>query len=272
MNRASTDMGNVSQVVPAIHPYIGIGSLPALNHQREFAAHCVGGDAERALLDAATALAWTALDAVHRPDREDDDPPPPAPSTTSLGDRTRFRRPPTGACTPPGPSRTSRSAASPCRRTAHLVAALGAVKQAAVRANRDLGLLDDRSWRLAIDRASQDVRDGLLDDQFVVDVIQGGAGTSTNMNANEVIANRALELLGLPAGALRRDQPARPRQPQPEHQRRLPDRGEARAPAAPSTTWPAAIGELADAFAAKADEFRGRPQGRAGPSCRTPCR
>jgi amidohydrolase len=62
MNRASTDMGNVSQVVPAIHPYIGIGSLPALNHQPEFAAACVGGSAERALLDAATALAWTALD------------------------------------------------------------------------------------------------------------------------------------------------------------------------------------------------------------------
>ena len=64
MNRASTDMGNVSQVVPAIHPYIGINSLPALNHQREFAAHCVGQDAERALLDAATALAWTAIDAA----------------------------------------------------------------------------------------------------------------------------------------------------------------------------------------------------------------
>ncbi len=62
MNRASTDMGNVSLVVPAIHPYIGIDSLPALNHQREFAAHCVGGAAEKALLDAATALAWTALD------------------------------------------------------------------------------------------------------------------------------------------------------------------------------------------------------------------
>jgi amidohydrolase len=66
MNRASTDMGNVSQVVPAIHPYIGIGSLPALNHQREFADHCVGEDAELALLDAATALAWTALDAGDR--------------------------------------------------------------------------------------------------------------------------------------------------------------------------------------------------------------
>lgn len=62
MNRASTDMGNVSQVVPAIHPYIGVGSLPALNHQREFAAHCVGELADKALLDGATALAWTAID------------------------------------------------------------------------------------------------------------------------------------------------------------------------------------------------------------------
>lgn len=62
MNRASTDMGNVSQLVRAIHPYVGIGSLPALNHQPEFAAHCVGGAAEKALLDAATALAWTALE------------------------------------------------------------------------------------------------------------------------------------------------------------------------------------------------------------------
>jgi amidohydrolase len=62
MNRASTDMGNVSQVVPAIHPYIGINSLPALNHQKEFAAHCIGPDAEQALVDGATALAWTALD------------------------------------------------------------------------------------------------------------------------------------------------------------------------------------------------------------------
>lgn len=62
MNRASTDMGNVSQVVPAIHPYIGIGSLPALNHQREFADHCVGERAERAIRDGAIALAWTALE------------------------------------------------------------------------------------------------------------------------------------------------------------------------------------------------------------------
>lgn len=62
MNRASTDMGNVSQIVPAIHPYIGIGSLPATNHQPEFAACCVGPDAEAALVDSAVALAWTAID------------------------------------------------------------------------------------------------------------------------------------------------------------------------------------------------------------------
>jgi len=66
MNRASTDMGNVSQVVPAIHPYIGVGSLPAINHQREFAAHCVGGTAQRALLDGAVALAWTGVDRAAR--------------------------------------------------------------------------------------------------------------------------------------------------------------------------------------------------------------
>jgi amidohydrolase len=62
MNRASTDMGNVSQLVPSIHPYIGIGSLPATNHQAEFAAFCVGRGAEVALLDGAIALAWTAID------------------------------------------------------------------------------------------------------------------------------------------------------------------------------------------------------------------
>ena len=62
MNRASTDMGNVSQLVPAIHPYIGIDSLPYTNHQKEFADACVGEAAERALIDAAVLMAWTAID------------------------------------------------------------------------------------------------------------------------------------------------------------------------------------------------------------------
>jgi amidohydrolase len=66
MNRASTDMGNVSLVVPSIHPYIGIDSLPAVNHQKEFAAHCVTAAADQALLDGATGLAWTAADAARR--------------------------------------------------------------------------------------------------------------------------------------------------------------------------------------------------------------
>ncbi|RNE59191.1 amidohydrolase [Cryobacterium tepidiphilum] len=64
MNQASTDMGNVSQVVPAIHPYVGVNSLPATNHQPEFAGACVGPDAERALRDASVALAQTVVDVV----------------------------------------------------------------------------------------------------------------------------------------------------------------------------------------------------------------
>ncbi|WP_116045926.1 M20 family metallopeptidase [Amycolatopsis palatopharyngis] len=62
MNRASTDMGNVSRVLPAIHPYIGIDSLPAVNHQQEFAAHCISPAADNAVLDAAAAMAFTAVD------------------------------------------------------------------------------------------------------------------------------------------------------------------------------------------------------------------
>lgn len=64
MNRASTDMGNISQVVPAIHPYIGLGTYPVSNHQPEFAEHCVGEAADRAVEDGAAALALTALDYV----------------------------------------------------------------------------------------------------------------------------------------------------------------------------------------------------------------
>jgi aspartate ammonia-lyase len=77
----------------------------------------------------------------------------------------------------------------------HLINALAAVKEAAARANEDLGLLTPQKAD-AIAAACQEIRSGRLHDQFVVDVIQGGAGTSTNMNANEVIANRALEILG----------------------------------------------------------------------------
>jgi aspartate ammonia-lyase len=80
-----------------------------------------------------------------------------------------------------------------------LVVALACVKQAAALANAELGLLDAER-AAAIVRACEEIREGSLLDEFVVDVIQGGAGTSTNMNANEVICNRALELLGAARG------------------------------------------------------------------------
>ena len=81
----------------------------------------------------------------------------------------------------------------------HLIRALAAVKQASARANLRLGLLEPKVAG-AIDEACQEIIDGHWHGHFVVDVIQGGAGTSTNMNANEVIANRALELLGRDRG------------------------------------------------------------------------
>src|SRR5215211_4714076 len=76
-----------------------------------------------------------------------------------------------------------------------LVSAIAAVKEAATEANRDLGLLTNPVAQAIID-SCQEIRAGKHHADFRVDMIQGGAGTSTNMNANEVIANRALELMG----------------------------------------------------------------------------
>lgn len=75
------------------------------------------------------------------------------------------------------------------------IRAQGIVKLAAARTNVQLGLLNKRVSR-AIEKAASEVIRGVLDHHFVVDVFQAGAGTSQNMNANEVIANRAIELLG----------------------------------------------------------------------------
>ncbi len=80
-----------------------------------------------------------------------------------------------------------------------LVIGLALVKQAAARANRELGELKD-DVAVAIDAACAEIASGKHHAHFVVDMIQGGAGTSTNMNANEVIANRALEKLGYERG------------------------------------------------------------------------
>jgi len=88
-----------------------------------------------------------------------------------------------------------RISGTPISKYPDLIAALASVKQAAALANRDLELLDEAK-ATAIAEACCEIRSGHLHEHFVVDVIQGGAGTSTNMNANEVIANRALEHLG----------------------------------------------------------------------------
>ncbi len=81
-----------------------------------------------------------------------------------------------------------------------IIHALGIVKLAAAQTNLELGLLDQRRAR-AIIRAAQEVIDGKLDDHFPLVVWQTGSGTQTNMNLNEVIANRANELLGGKLGA-----------------------------------------------------------------------
>ncbi len=75
------------------------------------------------------------------------------------------------------------------------IRALGLIKREAARSNMELGLLARRRAR-AISAAAEEVIDGRLDDQFPIDVYQTGSGTSTNTNANEVIANRANEILG----------------------------------------------------------------------------
>ena len=81
------------------------------------------------------------------------------------------------------------------RFTRSFIRAIGEIKKAAARVNLDLGLLDP-ALAHAIIAAADDVIAGDLDDQFVVDIFQTGSGTSTNMNANEVISNRAIERLG----------------------------------------------------------------------------
>ena len=75
------------------------------------------------------------------------------------------------------------------------IRALGLIKKAAAQTNQELGLLSRRRAR-AITAAAQEVIDGKLDDQFPIDIYQTGSGTSTNTNANEVIASRAIEILG----------------------------------------------------------------------------
>src|SRR6202007_2237694 len=80
------------------------------------------------------------------------------------------------------------------------IRALGLIKWAAARANHDLGLLDAERSAL-IERAAEEVLDGDPDEHLPLDIFQTGAGTSTNRNANEVIANRCAQLAGKPIGS-----------------------------------------------------------------------
>ena len=82
---------------------------------------------------------------------------------------------------------------------AALIRAYGAVKLACARTNHELGWWDETKYR-AIDAACVEMMEGRLDSHIIVDALQGGAGTSTNMNVNEVLANRALQLLGRQPG------------------------------------------------------------------------
>ena len=81
-----------------------------------------------------------------------------------------------------------------------MIAALALAKRAAAETNRALGLLDARRAN-AIVQAAQEILDGKLDEHFPLSVYQTGSGTQTNMNVNEVIANRANEILGGARGA-----------------------------------------------------------------------
>ena len=95
---------------------------------------------------------------------------------------------------------------SDLRKPRRFIEAIGAIKLEAANVNQELGLLDE-SLRDAIVRAAEEVIEGELDSQFVLDVFQTGSGTSTNMNANEVISNRAIQIMG---GELGSKEPVHP--------------------------------------------------------------
>ncbi|HYJ78748.1 MAG TPA: aspartate ammonia-lyase, partial [Longimicrobiaceae bacterium] len=136
----------------------------------------------------------------------------------------------------------------------HLVCALAAIKEAAATANHELELLPAEVAG-AIATACGEIRGGRLHEHFVVDVVQGGAGTSTNMNANEVIANRALELLGRRKGEYDVVHPN-------DHVNLSQSTNDVYPTALKiAGNWAiqeltAALGELRDAFLAKGEEFR----------------
>ncbi|MFV0372426.1 MAG: lyase family protein, partial [Azonexus sp.] len=136
----------------------------------------------------------------------------------------------------------------------NLIRAYAYVKKAATHANLSMGMIDATQCD-AISQACDDVASGKYDAHFVTDVIQGGAGTSTNMNANEVIANRALEILGLEKGRYDVIHPN-------DHVNASQSTNDSYPTAVKLATWYgiqellAALAALRGAFQAKADEFK----------------
>jgi fumarate hydratase class II len=133
------------------------------------------------------------------------------------------------------------------------IAALGRIKQAAADVHKHAGRLDE-AVADAIMAAAAEVADGELDDQFVVDVFQTGSGTSSNMNANEVIANRAMQMLGEKGGASAVHPNDHVNMAQSSNDV-IPSAIHVAAAMAVRTELVPALTKLRDALAAKADEF-----------------
>ncbi len=144
------------------------------------------------------------------------------------------------------------------RASAHLIRAYGLLKLACVRANVALGTVEAEKGR-AVEQAAREVAEGKFASEFVVDVFQAGAGTSFHMNVNEVIANRALEILGRPRGEYATVSP-----------NDLVNRGQSTNDTYPSAAQVAtlfalgevrtAVGTLAQSLRRKAEEFRQLPK------------
>ena len=152
-----------------------------------------------------------------------------------------------------------------------LIRALGILKKAAAIVNRDRGALAPKKAD-AIIQAADEVIDGKLDEHFPLVVWQTGSGTQTNMNANEVIANRAIELAGRRAGLQEARPPQRRRQQEPVLERHVPDRDAhrgGRADPQPADARPSR--KLRDTLERKAREFAASSRSAARTS-RTPCR
>ena len=149
------------------------------------------------------------------------------------------------------------------------IEAIASIKLAAAQVNHELGALDAEQSD-AIVAAAREVADGDFDDQFVVDIFQTGSGTSTNMNANEVISNRAIEMLGGVKGSRDPDTPERSRQSGPVVERCHTDGDTRRRPARDSLRPDTRARRAAGRPQSEGRRIHARPEDRQNALCRTP--